>query len=56
MPRGRRRMADVATESYNGDFHENRSRAWPVLSDRFVAESIDAGAARTARIVTGKVT
>lgn len=26
------RMADVATESHDGDFHENRSRAWPVRS------------------------
>jgi len=27
-----RRMADVATESHNGDFHENRSRACPTDS------------------------
>lgn len=25
--------ADVATESHNGDFHENRSRARHVLTD-----------------------
>lgn len=50
--RDRRRMADVATESHSGDFHENRSRACPA---RLIGRSTSIGAARAARNVVRNV-